>query len=72
MQVDILHKKAQFLINARNYKDAHQVCLKILQLDGRHADAYFLIGIIASSNGRMTKAIDLIERAMTSIYSNLP
>ncbi len=64
MQVESIHKNALALINSQNYKEAHQACLQILQIDKQHADAYFLLGIIATATGAVSKAIGLIERAI--------
>jgi tetratricopeptide (TPR) repeat protein len=59
-----LHKIAEQAINQRDYQLAHQSCLKILEIDQDHADAYFLLGIINSEIGQINKAIQLFNKAV--------
>jgi len=70
MQVETIHKNALSFINSQNYEKAHQACLQILQIDNQHADAYFLLGIIACATGSMSKAISLIEKALSFTSDN--
>ena len=58
-----LHQQAQQFINRGQLKPAHETCLAILKQNPKHADAHFLLGIIAANLGQMSKAIGLIELA---------
>ncbi|WP_144394160.1 tetratricopeptide repeat-containing sulfotransferase family protein [Pleionea sediminis] len=64
MQIDAIHKKAQQLVNDGKYRQAHELCVQIIQRDSEHADAYFLLGIIAAETQKISKAIALIEKAI--------
>lgn len=65
MNIDIpaLHRKAQQALNQRDYQQAHQYLLAILQVDKYFADAYFLLGIIANDHHNIIKSIQLTEQA---------
>lgn len=58
-----LHSQAQQALNDKNYQQAHQHLLSILNLDSQFADAYFLLGIIASDHHNNLQAIELILKA---------
>ena len=58
-----LHLQAQQLLNRGQLKQAHAACLAILKQVPRHADAHFLLGMIAANLGQMSKAIGLIDLA---------
>jgi tetratricopeptide (TPR) repeat protein len=58
------HRQAQAELLAGRLREAHQLCLSILQAQPNHADALFICGVIAASNGRLAKAVDIIERAV--------
>jgi Flp pilus assembly protein TadD len=57
--------------------EAEQLCNRVLSIDPDHAEAYNLLGIIASSIGRKDIAIELIGRAIrlspenSHFYNNL-
>jgi tetratricopeptide (TPR) repeat protein len=57
-------REAQRALNRRDFRLAHELCLKILAADPRHADALFLLGIIAAEHGNYGKALDVIDRAI--------
>ncbi|MBC7984043.1 MAG: sulfotransferase [Candidatus Obscuribacterales bacterium] len=59
-----LHGAAQQALNARNYKQTHELCTLILRQSPRHADATFLLGMIAAEHSNFGKAAELIERAI--------
>lgn len=40
-------------------QEAHQHCLAILRIDREFADAWFLCGVIAAHNGKLTKAVEI-------------
>jgi tetratricopeptide (TPR) repeat protein len=69
-QIKQLHLKAQKLINSQQSKAAHQACVQILALDPKHADAHFLLGMIAMNMQQMSKAIGLIEVAISGQPNN--
>ena len=59
----LLHEQAQQAIQTKNYPLAHHNLLIILQQDPLFADAYFLLGIIASEHSQLTKALQLFIQA---------
>lgn len=70
-QINQLHISAQQYINRGQLKPAHQACVQILKLQPKHADAHFLLGMIALNMQQMTKAIELIKVAI-NYKPNLP
>src|SRR6056297_923962 len=64
------HRAAQLAIRDGRMRDAHQHCLAVLQADNRHADAWFLCGIIAASNGLHAKAEQIIRNAIALAPGN--
>ncbi|GGA71126.1 hypothetical protein GCM10011369_11090 [Neiella marina] len=62
--IEQLHKAAQQALNQQNFKAAHQFCLQVLQQQPEHADSYFLLAMIAASMQQLTKALELVERAL--------
>ncbi len=65
-----LHLAAQKLINQGQLKLAHGACSQILSIEPKHADAHFLLGMIALNMQQMTKAIGLINVALTASPDN--
>jgi predicted TPR repeat methyltransferase len=61
------HREAERAVNARDYRRAHELCLRILVRAPEFADAFFLLGIIAAEHGNFAKAADVIGRAMRSL-----
>jgi Flp pilus assembly protein TadD len=61
---------AQKYIETKQYKQAHQCLIELLQFDKYQADGYFLLAIIASEHGNFKKAIVLIEQAMVLAPDN--
>jgi tetratricopeptide (TPR) repeat protein len=59
------HKEAEHALNRRDYRLAHELCLKILAADPQHADALFLLGVIAAEHQNYRKAVEVIDRALT-------
>jgi tetratricopeptide (TPR) repeat protein len=59
------HKQAVVALNRRDYRLAHELCLKTLAAEPNHADALFLLGIIAAEHSNFGKALDIIDRALT-------
>ena len=58
------HREAERALNARDYRRAHELCLRILMRAPDFADAFFLLGIIAAEHGNFAKAADVIARAL--------
>jgi len=58
------HQEAQVALNARDYRRAHELCLRILNHSPQFADAFFLLGVIAAEHGNFGKAADVIGRAL--------
>ena len=58
------HREAQRLLNRGNLKQAQRLCLRILDACPRHADAHFLIAMIAAARREVSGAIDLIKKAI--------
>lgn len=59
-----LTKSAEVSIKHRDYQSAHQSLLKILQINPKYADAFFLLAKIPLEVRNIDKAIELIERAI--------
>ena len=58
------HKEAERALNRRDYRLAHELCLKTLAAQPDHADALFLLGIIAAEHRNFGKGVELIDRAL--------
>ncbi len=58
-----LHNQAVQLINNKAFVDAHPLLVDIIKQDPKHADAYFLLGIINMEVGQPEKSVQLIEKA---------
>ena len=69
-QVAALHRHAQQALERRAYKEAHQLCARILSLEPGHADAHFLMGMIALGQMQIGKALALIDRAVARVPDN--
>lgn len=57
-------REAERALNRRDYRLAHELCLKTLAVDPKHADALFLLGMIAAEHRNYSKALDVIDRAL--------
>lgn len=64
-QLADLHTRALSALRSGRAREAHQVCLEILQRDPTFADAWFLCGVIAAQNGQVKKAVEILERALS-------
>ncbi|HUQ51976.1 MAG TPA: sulfotransferase [Gammaproteobacteria bacterium] len=58
------HKEAEHALNRRDYRLAHELCLKILTAEPEHADALFLLGVVAAEHRNFGKAVEIIDRAL--------
>ena len=63
-EVEQWHREARRALGARDYRAAHEHCIRILQAVPHHADAMFLLGMIAAEHENFRKAVDVIERAI--------
>lgn len=66
-QVASLHRQAEQAVNRHAFKEAHDCCARILSLEPGHADAHFLMGMIALAQHRVGKALALIDRAIARV-----
>jgi tetratricopeptide (TPR) repeat protein len=57
-------REAERALRRRDFRLAHERCLEILKKDPEHADAFFLLGMIAAEHRNYGKAIEVIERAI--------
>ncbi|MEQ1578995.1 MAG: sulfotransferase [Steroidobacteraceae bacterium] len=57
-------REAERALNAREYRLAHELCLKILTRRPDSADAFFLLAMIAAAHDNFLKAAELIERSL--------
>jgi Tfp pilus assembly protein PilF len=55
---------AQRALAERNYPRAHQQCTRILERDPNHADAFFVLALIAADHDNFAKAADVFGRAI--------
>ncbi len=69
-EVVSLHRQAQQAINSSDHEKAHACCARILSLEPGHADAHFLMGMIAFEQRRVAKALALIDRAIARVPNN--
>ncbi len=58
------HREAERALNARDFKRAHELCLRILAAQPDFADAYFLLAMIAAEHGNFGKALEVLDRAL--------
>jgi cytochrome c-type biogenesis protein CcmH/NrfG len=58
------HEEAERALNRRDYRLAHELCLKTLAAEPNHADALFLLGVIAAEHRNFGKAVEVIDRAL--------
>lgn len=57
------HRDAERALNARDYRRAHELCMRMLARAADSPEAFFLLGIIALEHGNFGKAADVIGRA---------
>jgi tetratricopeptide (TPR) repeat protein len=59
-----LHARAQELLRLGQLDRAQELCVRILKHEPAHADAHFLLGMIAAQKRRFDKALAFVERAI--------
>jgi tetratricopeptide (TPR) repeat protein len=57
-------REAEVALNRRDFRRAHELCLQILGVDPAHADALFLLAMIAAEHGNFAKALEVLDRAI--------
>ncbi len=57
-------REAERALNRRDFRLAHELCLKILVAQPDHADALFLLGMLAAAHHNYGKALEVIDRAL--------
>src|SRR5262245_51708351 len=57
-------REAEVALNRRDFRRAHELCLRILGADPAHADALFLLAMIAAEHGKFGKALEVVDRAL--------
>lgn len=56
--------KARELLRKKAYRDAHALCLSVLQTHSENAEAYLILGLLTAEHKNMTKALELFQRAI--------
>jgi tetratricopeptide (TPR) repeat protein len=62
--IELKRREAQRALSLREFKRAHELCIGILQEMPMHADAMFMLGMIAVEHGSFAKAVEVIGRAI--------
>ena len=57
------HKEAEVALNRRDFRRVHDLCMRILAAEPAHADALFLLAMIAAEHGNFRKALEVVDRA---------
>ena len=63
-EVSAWHSDAERALNRREYRHAHELCVKILSAQPDFADAFFLLAMIAAEHDNFGKAVEVIDRAL--------
>ena len=58
------HKEAEVALNRRDFRRVHDLCMRILAAEPAHADALFLLAMIAAEHGNFRKALEVVDRAL--------
>lgn len=64
-EIKQLHQFAQSALNQKQFPQAQQALIKILNQQPDFYDAYFLLGIMEAEFGQFGKAVSLIEKALS-------
>jgi tetratricopeptide (TPR) repeat protein len=64
------HAEAERALNRRDYRRAHELCLRILSVQPDFADALFLLAMLAADHGNYAKALELIDRTLAAAPPN--
>jgi tetratricopeptide (TPR) repeat protein len=60
---------AERRLEVKEYEAAHALCLEVLKAAPDHGHAFMLLGVIAADHGNHAKALELFDRAATSLAS---
>jgi tetratricopeptide (TPR) repeat protein len=63
-EIDAWQRDAERALDARDFKRAHELCLKVLAADPAHAAALFLLAMIAAEHGNFGKALEVVDLAL--------
>src|SRR5262249_23756532 len=61
---DALQRDAERALDARDFKRAHELCLKVLAADPARAVALFVLAMIAAEHGNFGKALEVLDLAL--------
>lgn len=59
-----LTRRALALVQRRAFREAHALCLQVLDLDAADAEANFVLGLIGAEHDNFTRASELFEKAL--------
>ena len=62
--LEVLYARAERALTARNFKQTHELAMRMLGRDPRFAGAYYLLANIAIEHDNVDKALDVIGRAL--------
>lgn len=60
-----LHKSAIAALNRGDLRAVHNYCESILGANPAHADAWFLLAMVAANTGKLQQALELIDKALS-------
>ncbi|WP_417480223.1 tetratricopeptide repeat-containing sulfotransferase family protein [Maricaulis maris] len=58
-------ESAAAALGARDYRQAHRLCMSVLQTQGPNAEAFFLLGLLTADHDNHAKAVDILDRAIS-------
>jgi tetratricopeptide (TPR) repeat protein len=62
--LDAWQRDAERALDARDFKRAHELCLKVLGADPARADALFVLAMIAAEHANFGKALEVLDLAL--------
>jgi tetratricopeptide (TPR) repeat protein len=62
--LDAWQRDAERALDARDFKRAHEICLKVLAADPARAAALFVLAMIAAEHGNFGKALEVLDLAL--------
>jgi tetratricopeptide (TPR) repeat protein len=63
-ELNAWHKEAERALSRRDFRRAHELCLRILTAKPDFADAFFLLAMLCAEHANFAKALELIERSL--------
>lgn len=64
MSVESHLNAAAAALEARQYREAHALCLDVLQKAGPHPEAFFLLGLLTADHANHAKAVEIFDRGL--------